>query len=99
MQENLDFLDKFPKDRNGLYIVYDRFTFDDFFRFLLKNDFNHEGALCFVLTNCSLSALVFQERIYNKIYKKLSADDPSSTDLVAFKVKLIRALWSMSSRR
>lgn len=71
MDDNLVFLRKFPKDENGLYIVYDRFTFDDLFWQLLENDFDHEDALWFILSNCALSALVFQERIYNKRYKKI----------------------------
>jgi hypothetical protein len=99
MREDLDFLEKFPKDHNGLFIVYDRFTFDDLFRLLLKSDFDHEEALCFILSNCSLSALVFQERIYNKVYKKLSEEDAISPDLAAYKAQLIYALWIMSSRR
>ena len=99
MEEDLDFLKEFTKDRNGLYIVYDRFTFDNLFRLLLKSHFDHEEALFFILANCSLSALVFRERIHNKVYKKLSADDPSSADLVACKARLIYVLWIMSSRR
>lgn len=99
MREDLDFLEKFPKDHNDLYIVYELYTFDNLFRLLLKSDFDHEEALCFILTNCSLSALVFQERIYNKVYKKFSPEDPSSADLLAFKVWLIYAMWIMMSRR
>ncbi|MDI6810417.1 MAG: hypothetical protein QMD80_01840 [archaeon] len=86
---DLDFLEKFPKDRNGLYIVYELYTFDNLFRLLLKNSFDHEEALCFILGNCSLSALVFQERIHNKGYKKLSAKDALPADLAACKAQLI----------
>jgi len=95
MEENLHFLQKFPKERNGLYIVYELYTFDNFFRLLLKNNFDHEEALYFILGNCSLSGLVFQERIHNKRYEKLSAKDALSADLAACKAKLIYDLMSL----
>ena len=65
----------FPKDNQGLYIVYECFSFDNFFRLLLKNEYDHEQALDFILCHCSLSALVWQERIHNQKYCKLSATD------------------------
>jgi hypothetical protein len=65
----------FPKEKNGLYIMYEIFSFDNFFRLLLKSGLNHEEALNFVFANCSLSALVWQERIYNRKYKLLSGND------------------------
>jgi hypothetical protein len=99
MEEDLDFLVKFPKDHNGQYIVYDRFTFDNLFRLLLKNDFEHEEALFFILANCSLSALVFQERIHNNAYKTLSEEDAISPDLAACKAQLIYDMWIIASRR
>ncbi|MDZ7292800.1 MAG: MjaI family restriction endonuclease [candidate division KSB1 bacterium] len=37
----------------------------------------------FIFNNCSLSTLVFQERIYNKYYLKLSTEDAISDDLLA----------------
>ena len=95
MKENLDFLEKFPKDRNGLYIVYELYTFDNLFRLLLKNNFDYEEALCFILGNCSLSALVFQERIHNMAYKNLSAKDALCADLAACKAQLIYDLISI----
>ncbi|OYD15600.1 hypothetical protein CH333_05345 [candidate division WOR-3 bacterium JGI_Cruoil_03_44_89] len=95
MKEDLEFLGKFPKDRNELYIVYELYTFDNLFRLLLTNGFDHEESLYFILCNCSLSALVFQERIHNKGYKKLSAKDASPTDLTACKAGLICDLGSM----
>lgn len=99
MEECLDFLKEFPKDHNGLYIVYDLFTFDNIFRLLLKNDFDHEEALLFILAKCSLSALVFQERIHNNAYKELSEDDVLSADLAACKAQLIYTMWIMAFRR
>lgn len=94
-ENNLDFLDKFPKDRNGLYIVYELYTFDNLFRLLLKNGFDREESLRFILCNCSLSALVFQERIHNMGYKKLSAEKVLPADLAACKAQLIYDLMSM----
>lgn len=96
MEKDLNFLKKFPKDLNGLYIVYELYTFDNLFRLLLKNDFNHEKALYFILGNCSLSALVFQERIHNKGYKKLSAKDALPADSAACKAQLVYDLINMS---
>ena len=89
-----DFLGFFPKDRDGLYIFYEVYTFDNLFRLLLKNGLDHEGALSFILSNSSLSTLVFQERIYNKIYKELSAQDVLPADLTACKAQLIYNLMS-----
>jgi len=95
VKENLDFLEVFPKDRNGLYIVYELYTFDNLFRLLLKNEFDHEESLGFILCNCALSALVFQERIHNKRYKKLSAKDAIDPNLAAHKARLIYELMTM----
>lgn len=95
MKENLDFLEAFPKGRNGLYIIYDLYSFDNLFRLLLKNSFEHEQALYFILGNCSLSALVFQERIHNKGYKRLFAKDALPADLAACKARLIYELMTM----
>lgn len=95
MKEDLNFLKKFPKDHNQLYIVYELYSFDNLFRLLLKNNFDHEEAAGLILGNCSLSALVFQERIHNMGYKKLSAKDALSADLAACKAQLIYALMSM----
>ncbi len=94
MKEDLDFLEKFPKDLNGLYIVYELYTFDNLFRLLLKNSFDHEESLYFILFNCSLSAFVFQERIHNEKHKELSASDALPADLAACKARLIYDLTS-----
>ena len=95
MKEDLDFLKKFPKDHNELYIVYELYTFDNFFRLLLKNSFNHEEALGFIFCNCSLNALIFQKRIHNMRYKNLSADDALPADLASCKAQLIYDLMSI----
>ena len=74
-------LENFKKNNDGLYEIYDRFSFDNLFRLLLSNDFKHKEALDFILCNCSLSALIFQERIYNKYYLNVSTDETISNDL------------------
>ena len=95
MQNDLAFLKIFPKDANGMYITYELFSFDNLFRLLLKNGYDNEEALYFILRSCSLSALVFQERIHNKRYKKLSAKDALPPDLAAHKARLIYDLMSI----
>jgi len=95
MQNDLAFLKVFPKDTNGMYIIYELFSFDNLFRLLLKNGFDNEEALYFILRGCSLSALVFQERIHNKRYKRLSAKDALPPDLAAHKARLIYDLISI----
>ena len=62
-------------------ICYDRFTFDKIMRFLLANDFSHEDAKDIILFNCSLSCIIFQERIDNLYYEQISIDKPISDDL------------------
>jgi len=89
MEEDLGFLERFPKDRNGLYIVYECYSFDNLFRLLLRGDFDHEEALLFILGNCSLSALVFQERIHNEAYQGISAEEALSADLAVYREELI----------
>jgi len=71
-------------------ICYDRFTFDKIFRFLLKNDFEPEDAKDVILHNCSLSALVFQERIHSRYYYKIGVEDEISEDLLALKNAMLR---------
>jgi len=64
------------------YEVYDRFTFDKVFRFLLSNAYPKEEAKNIILHNCALSALVFQERLYNKYYLNISVEETISDDLI-----------------
>ena len=94
MEQNLRFLKKFPKDESGMYIVYELFTFDNLFRLLLKADYDHEDALAFIMAFCSLSVLVFQERIHNNKYKKLQAKDALPPGLAAHKAQLIHYIIS-----
>lgn len=60
---------------------YDRFTFDKVFKFLLLQDYSNEEAKDAILFNCSLSAIIFQERMDNEFYKKITIDDEISEDL------------------
>jgi hypothetical protein len=79
----------FPREKAGLYIIYDLFSFDNFFRLLLKDGYSHEDALMFMLSSCSFSALIFQERMHNKKYLKLSADDAINPKEAACKARVI----------
>lgn len=99
MDENLEFLKSFPQDANGMYIVYDLYTFDNLFRLLLQEGFDHEDALYFVLGNCSLSALVFQDRLHNRRYLKLFGDEAKSPDLGASKAQFIHDLLSLAKKK
>lgn len=94
-QKDLPFLKVFPKDANGMYMIYELFSFDNLFRLFLKSSYDKEEALYFILRGCSLSALVFQERIHNKRYKRLSAKDALPPDLAAHKARLIYDLISI----
>lgn len=85
----MKFLKYFPKNSEGLYIVYELYSFDNFFRLLLKTGLDYENSLNFILCNCSLSALVFQKRIHNKGYLILSADDAISPERASIKARLI----------
>ena len=78
-------LRNFKKNTDGLYEIYDRFSFDNLFRSLLNSGFEDEEALDFILCNCLLSTLVFQERIYNKYYLNITTKNTISDDLVALR--------------
>lgn len=98
MNHDLKFLRKFPKDDTGLYIVYDLYTFDNLFRLLLKSDMEHDEALDFVIGNCSLSGIVFQERIHNKGYEKISSADALPPVEAASKARFIHDMMEMASK-
>jgi len=76
---------KFEITKEGLVKLYDRFSFDELFRLLLINGFEREQALNFILWNCALSALVFQERIHNGYYQNIRVDEVISPDLLQLK--------------
>ena len=67
---------------------YDRFTFDNIFKYLLSEDFTHEEAKDYIIYNCSLSAIIFEERIENGFYKKININDSISEDLQLLKNKI-----------
>ena len=71
--------------------VYDRFTFDSFFRNLLKEGCDHEEAKDIIIHNCALSTLVLQERIYNGYYLKISVNEIISNDLLELKNEIFKA--------
>jgi hypothetical protein len=96
MEEDLEFLKEFPKDNNEMFIVYECFTFDNHFRLLLADGFDHEDALYFMLANCSMSALVFQERLHNKKYRRLTAEDAIPSDEAARRAKVIYDMMEIS---
>ena len=66
----MNFLDNFGKSKDKI-IVYDIYTFNNFFSLLLFEGNNYEDALSFIIGNCDLNAYVFQECIHNKAYLKL----------------------------
>ncbi len=92
MDKQSYFLKKIPKEPSGLFIVYDLFTFENFFRLLLKTGLDHEEALNFILSRSSLSALVFQERIHNNRYRRLSAKEALPAECAFSKAQLIQDL-------
>jgi hypothetical protein len=53
----------------GVLVVHDRFTFWKLFVLLRQRGLDPDQALEFVFANCSLSSLVFQECIENKLYE------------------------------
>jgi hypothetical protein len=85
----MKFLKYFAKDKNGMYIMYELYTFDNFFRLLLKNKFSYIEAVDFIISKCSISGVVFQERIYNKKFKELSIEDVLNSKEAAIKAQLI----------
>lgn len=90
----MKFLRYFPKEQNGLYMIYELYSFDNFFRLLLKNGLDHEEAIDFMMAYCSFSGIVFQERIHNKRYLKLSAKDVLDPREAARKSKLLYDMLS-----
>lgn len=78
MEEEFDVESFFEKH----WKCYDRFTFDNIFKQLLAEGFDNEEAKDMILFNCSLSALVLQERIDNEYYLSISPDQGLSQDLI-----------------
>lgn len=63
---------QFVQNNEGLFIIHNKFAFWEFFKILRKYNYEAEMALNFIFANCSLSALVFEECIFNGRYKKLN---------------------------
>ena len=96
MKEQCDFLSKIPKEKNGLFMVYELFTFYNFFRLLLKSGLDNEEALRFILTKSSLSAYVFQEVIHNEKYKTITTEGVLPADQAFCRAQLIHDLLSIA---
>ena len=73
-------------------LINDRFTFDNLFRKLLQEKCNHEEAKEFIINDYSLSAMVYQERIENDFYKKISIDEESE-DLIELKNEIFNEFF------
>lgn len=97
-QGNLDFLRKFQRAPDDLYEIFELYSFDNFFRLLLKDGLTHEDALFFMLAHCNFSALVFQERIHNRRYRKLSSKDAIEPELALHKMDLIHHILKVRRR-
>jgi len=80
-----EYLEDYIKEN---YEVYDRFTFDYLFKRLLGDGYDHEEAKDIILHNCALSALVIQERIHNRYYLEVSADQTISPDLAELREEI-----------
>jgi len=78
-------------------ICYDRFSFDNIFRFLLSNEYSHEEAKDIILLHCSLSSIIFQERIDNEFYKEIKVSDTISIDLQQLKNEMFREKYPKDS--
>jgi hypothetical protein len=82
-----------------MFIVYELFTFDNMFRLLLKTGYGHENALAFMMAHCSFSAYVFQERIHDEQYWKLSAENAISPETGGSRAQVIRDLMEIAMSR
>lgn len=73
--------------------LYDRFSFDNCFRELLKEGLDYEDAIEFIQFNCKLSALVIQERIENKYYLNITVENIMSDDLCEFRQEIFNKIF------
>jgi hypothetical protein len=76
----MEFLDYFGKNKEGMIIVYDVYTFNSLFSLLLNESYAHQNAMDFIIANCDLNAYVFQECIHNNAYLKLESQLIDFTD-------------------
>lgn len=98
MNHNEEFAKGIGDHINENFEVYDRFTFDSFFRNLLKEGYDHEEAKGIIIHNCALSTLVLQERIYNGYYLKISVDEIISNDLLELKNEIFNEYFKATRR-
>ncbi|MBW1728643.1 MAG: hypothetical protein JRJ62_13940 [Deltaproteobacteria bacterium] len=97
-ENRLESLKYFPRDKSGLFIVFELYTFDNMFRLLLKEGFDHEEVMNFMLAECSFSALVFQERIHNNKFLRLNEKDALSPEYAALKARLMSDILSIITK-
>lgn len=62
-------------------LIDDRFTFDHLFRTLLSAGYSNADCVETIIFYCSLSALVYQERIHNGFWRSISVNEKLSRDL------------------
>jgi len=98
MDNIFGFLKEFPKNQEGLYIVYELFTFDNLFKLIMSQGFTNKETLYFMLANCSFSSVVFQERIHNKKYNLLNTKNVLSPEEASVKAKLIYDLLEIYNK-
>lgn len=70
--------------------INDRFAFDYLFRRFLKRGVDKTQVLNYILNKYSISALVFQERIENRYYRKIKTQEKISKDLLQFEDEVFR---------
>ena len=84
-----------PRYIKANYEVFDRFTFDNLFKRLLADGYDHEEAKDIILYSCALSTLVTQERLDNEYYLEMSLNDGWAPDLPAmFREEFSKAVFS-----
>lgn len=64
-------LKQFKKNQENLYVLHDKFSFWEFYKILRKKGYKPDSALNYIFANCSLSALIFEECIWDKKYKEI----------------------------
>jgi hypothetical protein len=68
--------------------VLDRFTFDELFKRLLTDGYDHEEAKDIIVHNCALSLLIIQGRLHNNYYLEISTTDEISPDLMELRAEI-----------
>jgi len=75
--------------------INDRFSFDLLLRKLLEEGYEHEMAKDIIIHNCSLSLLVWQERIHNEFYLEITENDGMAEDLMELANELTKEHLAM----